>query len=135
MTRIDPPPQWSALLRSQLEQTVLARAGRAQPAATTTGQARGAPSTPSGLPGRAAAQDSAALRLRAIGRDDPERRRKAFRIFMETTLQEEFGRVLEGTGDFDAVVEQVTSQMYSDPELRKACDMAADALLAAQGKQ
>ena len=54
---------------------------------------------------------------------------------METTLQEEFGRVLEGTGDFDAVVEQVTSQMYSDPELRKACDMAADALLAAQGKQ
>lgn len=130
MTRIDPPPQWSALLRSQLEQAARVRTSPTQPAATTDGPTRGTRSAPPGVPGRPSGHASAALRLRAIGPDDPERRRKAFRIFMEGTLQDEFGHVLEGTNDFDALVEQVTSQMYDDPKLRKACDMAADALLA-----
>lgn len=130
MTRVDPPSQWSVLLRSQLEQMARARSGRAPSAAPVQGPAPAA----KGDTERASDQASTALRLRAIASEDPERRRKAFRIFMEATLREEFGHVLEGTGDFDALVDEVTTQMYGDPELRKACDLAADTLLAANGK-
>lgn len=129
MTRIDPPSQWSVLLRSQLEQMERVRAGRTPSAVPVQGTA----SMGKGGTGRASDQASTALRLCAIASEDPERRRKAFRIFMEATLREEFGHLLEGPGDFDALVDEVTTQMYGDPELRKACDLAADTLLAAHG--
>ena len=120
MTRIDPTVQWGTLLRARLEQM-----GRPRP--------DGAPATAKAAePGAGAA--SANLRLRAIRHDDPERRRKAFRIFMEATLRDEFGRLLQDPADFDGLVEQVTAQMYADPDLRSACDAAADALLEASAQ-
>ncbi|SFD93302.1 hypothetical protein SAMN04489710_10970 [Paracidovorax konjaci] len=72
-----------------------------------------------------------ALRLSAIGDGDPDRRRKAFKIFLETTLVNEFGHVLRGSTDFDSLVDQVASQMFEDPTLRAACEVAADSLLSA----
>ncbi|WP_156957841.1 hypothetical protein [Paracidovorax oryzae] len=127
MTRIDPTVQWSALLRARLEQM-----GRPRPDGSPASAKAAEPERGAREPGAGAA--SANSRLRAIRHDDPERRRKAFRIFMEATLRDEFGRLLQDPADFDGLVEQVTAQMYADPDLRSACDAAADALLEASAQ-
>ncbi|MBF9265085.1 hypothetical protein [Paracidovorax cattleyae] len=127
MTRIDPTVQWGALLHARLEQM-----GRPRPDNAPGPTKAAEPDRGAREPGAGTA--STTLRLRAIRHDDPERRRKAFRIFMEATLRDEFGRLLQDPADFDGLVDQVTAQMYADPDLRSACDAAADALLEASAR-
>lgn len=79
-------------------------------------------------PGRAV-ESTVALRVAALAGDDPERNRKAMRIFLETTLLRAFGTSLRLDPGFDALVDQVQLQMESDPSLLAACRQAADSLL------
>ena len=68
-------------------------------------------------------------RVQSIAADDPERRQKAFRFFMEYVLLEKFGRALELDPEFHHLVDQILAQMDGDSELAHACQSAADALI------
>lgn len=70
-----------------------------------------------------------AQRVAALTHDDPHRRRKVFRIFLESVLTMEFGTQLIGDSGFDQLVEQVLVQMESDPELSAMIDAATQALI------
>lgn len=71
-----------------------------------------------------------ALRVRALSLDDPQRQRKAFRIFLESVLMQEFGRDRLDDKGFDQMVETVLQRMESDAELHTALHDAGDLLLA-----
>lgn len=72
-------------------------------------------------------------RVARLSQDDPERRRKAMRIFLESVLLQEFGiGLVEDTG-FQTLVDQVFAQMNADTSLHAAMQEAADALLAQSG--
>lgn len=140
MTRID-TSALSALLRTQLQ------------AKTQNGSVKGQPLTPPaarGLAGHDAARQASAVtttpaglkagaqwmlepkwvqRLQGISRDDPERKRKAFRIFLESVLEKELGAVLQSDIKFSQVVEQVLQQIESDAELNENSLLAGETLL------
>jgi hypothetical protein len=69
-------------------------------------------------------------RVQAIDPDDPDRRRKAFRVFLESVLLAELGEALINDAGFYQLVDQVQTRMQADAELARAMDEAADLLLA-----
>jgi hypothetical protein len=71
-----------------------------------------------------------AQRVLVIDPDDPQRERKAFRIFLESVLLAELGGDLISDPGFYQMVEDVQLQMESDPELALAISQAAKLLLA-----
>jgi hypothetical protein len=78
------------------------------------------------------ADDMASLvlrRIRFIEPADPDRRRKAFRIFIESVLLFEIGPDLVNDPAFHTIVDEVESRMRSEPSLRRDIDNAADMLL------
>ncbi|HUR88183.1 MAG TPA: hypothetical protein VMZ74_03765, partial [Ramlibacter sp.] len=70
-----------------------------------------------------------AQRIRAIPGDDPERERKAFRLFLETVLLSELGETLVNDPSFAVMVDHVQQQMEGDPKLKEASLAAARELL------
>ncbi|WP_211473825.1 hypothetical protein [Collimonas humicola] len=75
-----------------------------------------------------------AQRVLVIAPDDPQRERKAFRIFLESVLLAELGGELINDPAFYQMVEDVQQQMESDPGLASAVSQAARLLLAPQKK-
>jgi hypothetical protein len=71
-----------------------------------------------------------ARRVQVIDPDDPDRRRKAFRVFLESVLLDELGEALINDAGFYQLVDQVQTRMQADAELARAMDEAADLLLA-----
>jgi hypothetical protein len=71
-----------------------------------------------------------ARRVQAIEPDDPDRRRKAFRVFLESVLLAELGEALINDPGFYQLVDQVQTRMQTDADLARAMDEAADLLLA-----
>ncbi len=122
MTGLDPANQLAALIRVQVSslrrrQTAGPELGRRQPATTT-------PHPPGPDLATVVAQ-----RIRSVARDDPQRERKAFRIFLETVLLSELGQELVSDPTFALMVDHVQSQMESDPDLAKAAGDASRLLL------
>jgi hypothetical protein len=68
-------------------------------------------------------------RVLAIGLDDPDRRRKAFRIFLESVLSDELGRELINDPAFHRIVDDVQTTMERDAALRPALEKAGEFLL------
>lgn len=54
------------------------------------------------------------LRVRQIGRDDPNRGRKAFRVFLEAVLLSHFGEAMVGDPRFFQMVDDVQLAMEAD---------------------
>lgn len=80
-----------------------------------------------------ARQDIASLvfrRIRFIEPTDPDRRRKAFRIFIESVLLVELGEELINDPKFYELVAEVESRMRAESSLAKSIDDAAELLLA-----
>ncbi|MEO6938248.1 MAG: hypothetical protein ABI171_23170 [Collimonas sp.] len=73
-----------------------------------------------------------AQRVLVIDPDDPQRERKAFRIFLESVLLAELGGDLINDPAFYQMVEDVQQQMESDPGLASTISQAARLLLASQ---
>jgi hypothetical protein len=67
--------------------------------------------------------------VKHLSPDDPSNKRKAFRIFLEAILGQEFGPELIGSASFDQLVGQVLLQMEEDAELVLAMDEAGAQLL------
>lgn len=124
MTRIGGSNAWAALVRAQPGSTDR-RLRQPAPAASNaaTGTRQGAYPLSSAL----------VQRLRALRPDDGQRARKAFRLFLESVLLQEFGPQLANDAGFDEWVEQVLQQMSADHELRGAMEEAAQALLVEAG--
>jgi|SRR6185312_8931688 len=55
-------------------------------------------------------------RVKTIGRDDPNRGRKAFRVFLESILLSHFGENLKNDPGFYQLVDDVQFAMEADPE-------------------
>ena len=122
MTGLDPTHQLAALMRVQVaalrrrKETSPGAGQRPAPAAARTAE----------TPDLAIA---VAQRIRSIEPDDPERERKALRMFLETVLLCELGQQLAGDPAFIVMVDHVQDQMQSDPALARACADAARLLL------
>lgn len=122
MTGLDPTNQLAALIRVQiasLRRRQEARGGSAlrQPAVSAS-----AGETPD-------LASIVAQRIRSIATDDPQRERKAFRMFLETVLLSELGQQLVADPSFVLMVDHVQGQMEGDPELARASADAARLLL------
>lgn len=122
MPSLDPTNQLAALIRVQVAALRRQQAGRKAPAGEKT--------SPSGA--ASAPPDLAALvaqRVRSISADDPQRERKALRVFLETVLLSELGPELVNDPAFSTMVDHVQEQMTSDPDLASAARQAAQTLL------
>lgn len=71
----------------------------------------------------------ATLRIGAISSDDPQRHRKAFRIFLERTLADLSGDEAPTDPAFQALVDRVHLAMETDPELVVEMQRTAEVLL------
>lgn len=71
-----------------------------------------------------------ASQSKIISADDPERRRKTFRIFIESLLIKELGGEVATDAGFTVLVDQVISEMESNNELRPKIEQAVDLILA-----
>ncbi|MRW94185.1 hypothetical protein GJ699_29850 [Duganella sp. FT80W] len=121
-TSIDSVSQLVKVIQSQLTQR----------AATPTGQRKAPPSTPAGAPARYAQEQLGALigqRVRQIGRDDPQRGRKAFRVFLEAVLLSHFGERLINDPRFFQMVDDIQLAMERDVACNELVNRAIQQLL------
>lgn len=137
MTTIGSGPDWSAIIRSQLDNVRKAPLQPAAHAVQSAGKhtAGHTAAKPARTAAPAAAHDwtpgsNLLGRLQSLGQQDPDRRRKAFRLFMESVLATEFSAHITGTPTIGPLVDQVILRMDQDPQLHQASLDAADALLA-----
>lgn len=123
MTTIDPTSQLVAIIRQQVADTRTENGARRTPAAASSqGAARTAARGMSELLPR---------RIKAIDPDDPQRNRKAFRVFLESALLNELGANLINDPAFYRLVDDVQRTMEDDADLRERIDEAGQLLLAA----
>lgn len=143
MTSVDSTSALVALIRTQL------RASRPATPQQNGAQQNGAPAdlrvssrgSPPGRPLKTAADslggdttsDELAgvilQRVGSIASNDPDRRRKAFRVFLEAVLLDEFGVHLVNDAGFHQLVETVTSHMETHGDLAPLIHEATDVLL------
>lgn len=64
------------------------------------------------------------LRVKSIAPDDPQRGRKAFRIFLESILLSHFGEHLINDPKLYQLIEDIQLAMEKDPETSKLVDRA-----------
>lgn len=121
MTRIDPSALIKALRPSAAQPE---KPTSLQPAVSSSSKPETSRSAQTIAP-----QQQLLQRVRSIAADDPERRQKAFRFFMEYVLLDKFGKALELDPEFPHLVDQVLTQMNEDPQLLQASQRAAEALL------
>lgn len=121
VSAIDPANQLAALIRVQvasLRDQRLARGGSVARSTTST------QTTPD-------VSAIVAKRIRAVSSDDPQRKRKALRVFLETVILSELGHELANDPAFPLMLDHVQLQMESEPELARVVDEAAGYLLVA----
>lgn len=129
---IDPTHQLAALIRAQFASQVHVQADRR--AKGSGGEAQRAQvARPDGAEVRTKnerIQQLVALRVQGLAQDDPNRQRKAFRIFLESVLTQELSRIRIDESRFDRMVDEVLLRMEGDEDL-KAAVLEAGALLLA----
>jgi hypothetical protein len=69
------------------------------------------------------------LRVAQIGRDTPQRGRKAFRVFLEAVLLSHFGDALLNDPQFFQMVDDIQTALEADEDCRKLVDSAIAHLL------
>jgi hypothetical protein len=121
MTSISNIQQIVAVIRQQL-------ATRATPLEPRLRRGEGA----AGAAAKSPPKDIAALigqRIKAIDRDDPNRGRKTFRVFVESILLSEFGEDLINDSQFYRIVDDVQQQMETDPATQASVATATQELV------
>ncbi|MBC3875049.1 hypothetical protein [Undibacterium flavidum] len=71
-------------------------------------------------------------KVKLISRQSPDRRQKAFRIFLENTIAAEIGLDVLSDPLFYQMIEDIQNTMYSDSTLRSLIEECIDQLLASQ---
>jgi hypothetical protein len=72
-----------------------------------------------------------AQRIHAIAADDPDRRQKAVRVFLESELAREFGSNLLNDAAFSHMLDDVQHQMQQDAQTAAAVHALGELLLIA----
>jgi len=106
---------------------------RRQLGATAPGDARRARASQGGGARRYTERNLPALieaRVRQIGRDDPQRGRKAFRVFLEAVLLTHLGEELMNDPRFYQLLDDVQRALEDDPSSAGLVKQAVDHLLA-----
>lgn len=75
----------------------------------------------------------AAERIRGIRRDDPDRRSKALRVFLECVMQQAFGPLAVHDPNFAPMLDAVQQQMRDDPKIAEAAEALAKVLVGEKG--
>src|SRR5437763_15499504 len=90
------------------------------------------PATDTAAAGGSAQRAAAALtqRIASIDRTDPDRRRKAVRVVLESELSRAFGAGLLNDPGFPVMLDAVQDQMEDDGEVAAAVRTLGDLLLA-----
>jgi hypothetical protein len=120
MTTIDPRQRVAAVVRQEVAAFRAPTAGR-QPASQPGSEASAAASLSAVV----------AQRVQALSADDPRRKHKAVRIFLESVLQRELGAGIVQDAAFADMVDAVQGQMAQDAQLAAAVDQLGDFLLSA----
>lgn len=123
MTSIDPRQRLAAIVRNEVS------AFRDRAAAQATQGARGSGKQEAQQRSRAELDALVAQRVGAIPADDPHRRHKAFRVFLETALLHRLGAGLIQDAAFAQMVDAVQARMQEDPQLAGAAEALATQLL------
>lgn len=125
MTTIDPRSSVVAALQARLAALRPKAAAAPAPAgaAGTQAQAAGA--------GAGAAAAVLARRIAALDPSDPDRRRKAVRLFLEGELARTFGAALLNDPSFPDLLDAVQQQMQQDAQAAAAVDALGAWLVAA----
>ncbi|SDJ59296.1 hypothetical protein [Variovorax sp. OV700] len=126
---IDPSSHLAAMIRAQFGAQFRAQAQTRHDAKREAPRNIADPGEPAEK-GEAQLQQMVALRVRALAPEDPQRQRKAFRLFLESVLVQAFGRERLDDRGFDQLVDAVMQQMESDSDLHAALREAGDQLLA-----
>ena len=127
MPNIDSTSRFLSQIREQVSAAALqARTAQVQP----PGSARSARASPRPTPQRVILQ-----RVRTIDRDDPDRRKKAFRIFLESILADELGKDLLNDPAYHRIVEDVYGTMAGNAHLAPAINKAGEYLLQSAAKR
>lgn len=113
---------------------IAGRIGRAIRAGRGAEPKRGDPgATPArdgaGSLGHGSFDERISRRVAAIDADDPRRRQKVFRAFIEMRLLDEFGAALGNDAGFQQLVDDVVLGMEGDTDLRTDIEALADKLL------
>ena len=126
---IDPSSHLAAMIRAQFGAQFRAQAQTRPDAKREAPRTVDDPGEPAEK-NEAQLQQMVALRVRALAPEDPQRQRKAFRLFLESVLMQAFGRERLDDRGFDQLVDAVMQQMESDADLHSALREAGDQLLA-----
>jgi hypothetical protein len=118
MTTIDPSTHLAQLLHRQIAS-----------AAATGKVARGRADKQSSPTTTSRVATLAAERIRSIRADDPQRRSKALRVFLECVMQQAFGAEAVHDPNFAPMLQAVEQQMRDDPQVSAAADALARVLL------
>lgn len=118
MTSIDPSQRLVRLLRTQVPAfRESSRGARASHPSTRSSR------QPADL------ASVVAQRIQELRPEDPDRKRKALRIFLESLLMQRLGASIVSTASFEDMVKAVQTQMESDPELAAAGDALSEVLV------
>jgi hypothetical protein len=114
--------QLVAVIRGQLTARIDVNAPKQRPSSTgrTTSVRTYSPENLEALIGQ---------RIKSIGRDDPQRGRKAFRVFLESILLSHFGDHLINDPKFYQLIDDVQMSMEADSEIRNLVASAIQHLL------
>ncbi|MRD48700.1 hypothetical protein [Caenimonas koreensis] len=123
MTAVDPASQLAALIRAQVG---FARSRRAGGKVASGARTRRKPQVAHASGDLSSA---VAVRIRSIGRDDPDRASKALRMFLETVVMAELGPDIANDPNFAVMLDHVEHQLDSDAEIALAAQQAAKFLL------
>jgi hypothetical protein len=118
LTTIDPSSQLALALQAQLA----ALKDRGKASAGSAGNSHAAPHN--------RVTSTLAQRLLSIAPDDPDRRRKAVRMFLQSELVREFGEAVLNDPQFGTMLDAVQEQMAQDDRTAAAVHALGDLLLA-----
>ena len=118
MTSIDPSQRLLTLLRSRV-----ASAKPGSPRAASSSLRR------SGAGGTPASAIALAERIRALSPEDPDRHRKAVRLFLESEITRELGPELVNDPGFAQMVDAVQVQMDGDAQTAAALRTLGEVLV------
>lgn len=115
-------PPIDRIVQSIRSQALQGRGRLAVPHKAQEGQRRNRPSTSN-------AAMCLVRRIREIRPDDPQRRRRAFRSFLEGSLVDLFGPGAVTDSSYQRVLDRVEDAMSSNPDVSAAVGRVADILL------
>ncbi|MRT00174.1 hypothetical protein GJQ57_16150 [Ralstonia pickettii] len=121
MSAIDPTSQLLAYIRTEAQnwRPEVARSGRAATPSPSANTPRGSEDLLTRV----------AQAVVAIDPDDPQRKKKAFRVYLGSVLANELGLHLLNDPGFDDLVGRVQASMEHDPKLSVAMERAGQLLL------